>query len=178
MERTKKEMEDIILRFKAAADELIDAADDLTNAEADPRKASELSRCLDGLQSQVYDPGRHYDHSMRPEGLTALERYVASMPDGESTQIYKEVPFAELVKVFDEWTARWEKEPYPGSGVVSIGMPLLAFDDGSDGSFPDEARNLWAYLDKDGFIEWFRTKIGALAYIGSDGEDESDKVEI
>lgn len=176
---TKAEAKEAIAEFKKAAERLIDVADDLTNAEKDDSKSSKLSRCLDGLESQTYDPNGLYPHAYDKEGIAILSDYVDGMKDdGEDAAIYKEVKFKTLVKTFDDWTSRWKEETYPGSDSVKLGMPLLAFNDGSDDSFPEEAKGLWAYLDQDGFISFFKTKEGVIAYINSNEDDDHDKVEI
>ena len=176
---TKAEAKEAIAEFKKAAERLINVADDLTNAEKDDSKSSTLSRCLDGLESQTYDPNGLYPHAYDKEGIAILSDYVDGMEDdGEDAAIYKEVSLKTLVKTFGDWNARWEKETYPGSDSVSLDMPLLALNDGSDASFPKEANGLWTYLDQDGFVSFFKTKEGAIAYINSNEDDDHDKVEI
>lgn len=176
---TKTEAKEAIAEFKKAAENLINAVDDLANSEKDYDKSSELSRCLDGLESQTYDPNGLYPHAYDKEGIAILSDYVDGMEDdGEDTVVYKEVDFKTLAKTLDDWNSRWEKETYPGSDSVSLDMPLLALNDGSDASFPKEANGLWTYLDQDGFVGFFKTKEGAIAYINSNEDDDHDKVEI
>jgi hypothetical protein len=82
---TKAEVEELVEQFKAASEKLINAVSELANQEPDYEKSSKLSRCLEGLESEVYDPNGVYCHTCDTEGIVTLERYLDDLKDDDKT---------------------------------------------------------------------------------------------